>query len=345
MRKPNKIRYLNALQHIESEEIPFFEPGPDPVVVGRILGCETPMCTSVELPADITVAYSKILCNDMILFADVWKLGRKTKKDEYGREQYYDGSIKTPADLRNIQDFDLANFRQRLEALLEAAEGTGMGIVYAPNVVPRITNIAVGYEDYYLAVYQRPEFVHELQKIIREQCLKEMELALSYPIDAVFVGINLCIKTGPILAASFREEFDYPFLREIVETVKSKRLPVGIHSDGDSTQLLPDFIEMGFDYFNPIEPCGSQDIYSIKERWGDRIALHGNIDVAGVLSQGTPDDVARDVIEHMERLAPGGGYIMASSHNITENVPLDNLYAMRDTVCNYRFAGPGGIKR
>ena len=61
-----------------------------------------------------------------------------------------------------------------------------------------------------------------------------------------------------------------------------------------------------------------------------------NIDLTGVLVNGTPEDVRRDVEEHIRRLAAGGGYICASSHNITEDVPLDNFYALRDAVHNYK---------
>ena len=108
--------------------------------------------------------------------------------------------------------------------------------------------------------------------------------------------------------------------------------------DGVIDSYINEFIEMGFDVIHPLEPCGGlQDIYDLKKRYGDRIALHGNIDVGGVLVFGTPEKVARDVEEHLDRLAVGGGYICGSSHDITEAVPVANFYAMRDTVQNYRL--------
>jgi uroporphyrinogen decarboxylase len=124
--------------------------------------------------------------------------------------------------------------------------------------------------------------------------------------------------------------------------IKCRKIPVSLHADGDVTSLLPDYIAMGIDVLNPVEPCGGrQDIYRLKEQFGDRLALHGNIDLSGVLVHGSPEEVRQDVEEHLRRLAAGGGYICASSHNITEAVPLENFYAMRDAVQVYRFRAGG----
>ena len=95
---------------------------------------------------------------------------------------------------------------------------------------------------------------------------------------------------------------------------------------------------MGVDILHPLEPCdGGQNIYEIKKQYGDRLTLHGNIDVAGILLNGTPEEIALDVNEHLKKLAVGGGYIMGSSHDIHAAVPLENFYAMRDTVDAYCF--------
>jgi uroporphyrinogen decarboxylase len=100
--------------------------------------------------------------------------------------------------------------------------------------------------------------------------------------------------------------------------------------------LIPDFIDMGVDVLNPIDPSGSvQDIYEIKSKYGDRITLSGNINIDTILKDGSPEEVSEDVIEHMERLGKGGGYIVSSSHNLHELIPVENFYAMRDAVMEF----------
>jgi uroporphyrinogen decarboxylase len=196
---------------------------------------------------------------------------------------------------------------------------------------------AMGYQDYYTCLYDDPAFIHEFQGIVAGFCLRELEMALRYPVDAVQVSAVFCSSTGPLLSREMIEEFEYPSLRQRIGIIRERGRVVSLHADGNFSAFVPDFIDMGVDVINPVEPChGAQDIYALKAQYGDRIAWHGNIDLAGVLVHGSPEDVARDVAEHIVRLAPGGGYIVASSHNITEAVPLANFLAMRDAVHQYR---------
>jgi uroporphyrinogen-III decarboxylase len=335
---PQKNRYLNAIKRFESEEISFQEDEIEISVASKILGRHLPMVRPYELPAKDYVELNQKCGNDMVYLNNVWELGRRNIVDSEGRKHYVDGTMKTPADMKQIDYPDLGRIRKSIEDILEAIEGTGLGCKYTASQTPFIVTTAVGYQDYYMCLINNPEFIHEFQKRVNEFCLAELELALSYPIDIIQVSAVFCDKNGSIMSRAMIEEFEYPSLKERVKIVKDKGLPVSLHADGNFTSFISDFIEMGIDVLNPIEPCdGKQDIYKIKERYGNKITLHGNIDLSGVLVYGTPSDVEKDVIKHMERLAIGGGYVCASSHNITEAVPLENFYAMRDTVLNYRF--------
>lgn len=345
MRAPKKSRYLSAARRIESEEISFQEDEIEVSVASKILNRPLPMVRSYELPAKDYVELNKRCGNDMVFLNNVWELGRKNIIDSEGRKQYVDGTMKTPADLKQIAYPDLGRIRKNIEDTLEAIEGTGLGFIYTANQTPFIVTTAVGYQDYYMYLITNPGFIHEFQKRVNDFCLAELDLALSYPIDIVSVSAVFCSKNGPVFSRQMIEEFEYPSLRERIKKIKDKGLPVSIHVDGNFTSFIPDFIELGIDVLNPIEPCdGKQDIYKIKEMYGDKIALHGNIDLSGVLTYGTPQEVEKDVVEHIERLAAGGGYICASSHNITEAVPLENFYAMRDAVLNYKFKTTCGRK-
>lgn len=336
MRLSDKNRYLDAVRHIESEEVSFQEEEIEITVAEKILGRSLPMVRSYELPAKDCVELNLRCGNDMVFLGNVWELGRKIVTDSKGRKQYVDGTIKTAKEISKIRYPDLGFIRRRIEEMLEAIEGTGLGLMYTANQTPFIVTTAVGYQDYYTYMITNPEFIHEFQKRINDFCLQELELALSYPVDLIQVGAVICSKEGPMFSRQMIEEFEYPSLRERIKMIKNKGLPVSIHADGNCTALIKDFIEMGIDILNPIEPCGGkQDIYKIKEMYGDKIALHGNIDLSGVLALGTPEEIKEDVVEHIRRLAVGGGYICASSHNITEIIPLENFYAMRDAVLNY----------
>jgi len=337
MRAPDKHRYLNAVRHIETTEIPFQEDEIETTVAAKILGKKLPMVRPYELPVEDYVEVNLRAGNDLVYLGHVWELGRKNYIDAEGRKHYVDGVMKTRDALRDVWYPDLGEYERDIAGVLAAIDGTGLGFKYTATQAPFLVTTAVGYQDYYMALYDDPQFIRDFQALLEEFCLRELEMALTYPIDVIQVSFIAFAKAGLMMSREHVEEFELPSLRRRVKMIKDAGKPVSLHIDGNFTEMMPELIALGIDVVNPVEPCeGLQDIYALKAQYGDRMAFHGNIDLAGVLVYGTPEEVTQDTTEHLERLSPGGGYIAASSHNITEAVPLENFYAMRDAVQQYR---------
>ena len=85
---------------------------------------------------------------------------------------------------------------------------------------------------------------------------------------------------------------------------------------------------------HPVQP-NCNDIYALNDEYGGKMTFFGNIDLAGVLCFGTPKEVIEDTKNHIDRLAPGGGYVVCSSHSITNGVPFENYMAMIKTAQTY----------
>jgi len=106
------------------------------------------------------------------------------------------------------------------------------------------------------------------------------------------------------------------------------------HSDGNVRPLIPDFLEMGVDILNPIhiraknmEPAG------LKRDFGrDLVFWGGGVDTQGILPHGTMREVKDDVKRNIEALAPGGGYVFNTIHNIQADVPPVNIIAMWEAL-------------
>jgi len=339
MRVPNKQRVLNAIKHIEQEEIPFLEIDPDMDLVNRILDTKFPLnLHSFELEARDNVALNLKMGNDLVYFSHVWHLGRIEKEDEFGRLHYSDGFMKTPEHLKDIVYPDIDDLKRKLDEHCKAVEGTGLGIMYGSQTAAFTVMSAMGYQDYLLGTIIQPELLLDFTKRLHDYNLKEMEILMQYPIDIVKVASGLVIKTGPMVSYEQLEEFELQFIREQAQLVKSKNLPLYFHIDGKIDKLIPQFIEMGVDILNPVDPCGdTQDIFDLKKRFGKEITFSGNIDIGEVLLNGTPEEVKANVIKHMETLAIGGGYIVSSSHNLHELISVENFYAMRDAVHEFKF--------
>jgi uroporphyrinogen decarboxylase len=107
------------------------------------------------------------------------------------------------------------------------------------------------------------------------------------------------------------------------------------HSDGAMYDLIPDLIEIGMDILNPVQITG-KSLGTVKKEFGSDISLWGGgCDTQRVLPFGTPEEVRIDVKQRIEHLAPGGGFIFCTVHNIQADVPPENMIAMYETLRMY----------
>ncbi len=120
-----------------------------------------------------------------------------------------------------------------------------------------------------------------------------------------------------------------PHLERIFRFGRQRDVWVAYHSCGSIRDIIPDLIDIGLDVLNPIQcRCPGMDPYELKKEFGDSIAFMGGIDTQYLLPNGTADDVRREVGSMLDCVADGGGYILAASHSIPPETPLDNIFAM-----------------
>ena len=110
------------------------------------------------------------------------------------------------------------------------------------------------------------------------------------------------------------------------------------HCCGAAKSLIPDFIDIGVDALNPVQVSSTgMDTAELKARFGGQISFWGAIDTSRVLPTGSPAEVRAEVRRRIRDLGPGGGYVVASVHNIQEDVPPDNILAMADAAFEMRL--------
>ena len=328
MRNPDRNRYLNAVSHVKQQEIPFVELEVDFTVVRGVLGREVPPLSSYELSAPTYVEFLKRVGMDMAYIQVPWRLARRSIVDPEGRKVYQEGLITVETDLVNIALPATDAVERRIEEVLKALEPTRIGTIYGLEIPSLLVNKAINYKDYFIYLYEHSQFIKDLQKRIDEYVSAVADVALSYPIDVIRLDSILCMNIGPMISIEMMEEFNFPWLEKYSRLARDHGRVVCLHSDGNVTSLMERFVQIGIDVLHPIEVCPGQDIYALKAQYGNRIALHGNIDVGGVLAHGTEDEVRLDVQKHIRRLGRGGGYICGSSHNIHEGVSTANFLAM-----------------
>ena len=122
-----------------------------------------------------------------------------------------------------------------------------------------------------------------------------------------------------------------PGLRNYTIRPKNAGKAVFIHSCGKVQSLFPELIELGLDVFNPFQP-EVMDPYEIKKQYGSQLCFYGGVSVQKLLPYGTPGEIRTEVKRLMEEVGRGGGFIVAPSHDMPGDIPLENLLAFIDTV-------------
>jgi len=114
--------------------------------------------------------------------------------------------------------------------------------------------------------------------------------------------------------------------------------PFYVHSDGAIYDIIPDFLEIGVDILNPIQlTAKGMDAGKLKREYGKDLTFWGGgVDTQHVLPGGTPPQVKSNVAERIRQLAPGGGFIFGTVHNIQDDVPIENFAAMLESFKRLR---------
>ena len=108
-----------------------------------------------------------------------------------------------------------------------------------------------------------------------------------------------------------------------------------MHSDGHIKPLLDLVINTGINAYHPVERAAGMDLKTIKETYGSRLCLMGNVDNKTTLVTGSVEDVIAETKECIKVAGPGGGYILASDHSIKDDMPNENIFAMFETGRKY----------
>ena len=340
---PDKRRFLTVLEGGIPDRVPNYEVLIMPGVASAILGREVPDTLNGDMSAEDYIELAHKIGQDFIglsFFAYPYMRmqGNVLAFPDYANGYGATTREEVAAMVSPDQVFErivVGELGPKLEAYARAVEGTDIGLFALTGMLfQTIYQFIVGFEEFMVDLYTDRGFIEELLDVSAEFHRKIVEFVCQYPIDMLYMGDDVAFKSGLMVRPELFLELWQERYRYAIQPARDKGIPMIFHSDGTLYELIDTVIDMGFLGLNPIEPYG-MDIYEVKERWGDRITLIGNMDIAGPLAFGTPEEVVADTKEHLERLMPYGRYIAASSHSIMDNVPVENYWAMIETVHEY----------
>jgi len=331
-----KERLLTALRRGTPDRIPVFEWFIDDAVAQVLCGTSDPIDVVEHLDLDavnIRADYAKNWIDDTT-YVDEWGIERKLTGD------VLPAVMKSPIPNIAAQSgftFPALDAPQRFKTLERALEkyGDHRGIVL--NLRDGFSDMRdlLGYENALVTILTDKGHYNDLMKRVVEYNVALAALAVKrYGIQIVGTTDDVATARGVIIKPKVYTEMIFPHFKEVMQGYKSLGLVTIKHSDGDIRPYLDQWLEAGIDCLDPIDPGGGLDMGEMKEKYGNRICLKGNIDCTGHLCDGTPEQVAEEVRSCIEK---GGrnGLIVSSSNTIHRGVRPENFRAMLDAVRRY----------
>lgn len=156
-----------------------------------------------------------------------------------------------------------------------------------------------------------------------------------FDLDWLWTGDDVGSQQAMIMSPDCWREMIKPSLKKVFEVGKKHNLLLAYHSCGSIRPIIPDLIEIGLDVLNPIQGnCPGMDPYELKKEFGKDLAFMGGVDTQDFLPNASVDEVYDGTSRLIEAMiAEGGGYIMAASHTVPPETPVENIFAM------YKAAG------
>ncbi|RKY03112.1 hypothetical protein DRP77_06875 [Candidatus Poribacteria bacterium] len=324
-------RMMTALSRREPDMVPVWELIINRPVIEALFGDISYFDFVERMDLDgVTVFEDNLVVKwfDSQTYQDEWGIVWRIEP-ETGIPYRIDGPIKSEKDLDNYTppDPDADHRLKTLEEAVRRFKGE-KAIVFLGHDAFEFSHYLYGMENLLVAYITNPEFVHRLARVVIDYKKRVMERAIEMGADIVMTGDDYADRRGPIMSPDHFREFVLPYLKEMVDLAKSKGVPFIKHTDGNIWPIIDMIVDTGIDGLDPLEPIAGMDIGRVKELYGDRIAVVGNVDCGELLSRGTVEEVVEAVKETIAKASPGGGHILASSNSIHPAVKPENYKAM-----------------
>ncbi len=242
-------------------------------------------------------------------------------------------SISTPPNLSLV---GLDELRERAKSLRESTDRAIIGL-FGGNVV-EIPQFLCRIDNFLWLMGAEPETVDRLLDRLVEIHLKNLASylgAVGPYIDIILFGDDMGMQSGPQFSPEMYRRYFKPRHQLLWNRAKELAdVKVMLHCCGGIKPLLADMIDAGLDTSNPVQTsCVGMDFRGLKRDFGPSLCLWGGgCDTQSILPGASPEEIRRHVLERLEILAPGGGFIFQQVHNIMADVPPENVVAMFEAV-------------
>jgi uroporphyrinogen decarboxylase len=193
----------------------------------------------------------------------------------------------------------------------------------------------VGLEKLLLDLLLEPAYLHPLLDKIMEINLQTGKELIRAGADIIWAGDDFGTQQSMIMDPDLWRTIFKPRIKYMFEEFRKVNPDIKIawHSCGSILPIIPDFIEIGLDVLNPLQPMANgMEPAFLKNEYGKDLSFFGAICVQDLLPNKSPREIKWEVKRRIDILGKNGGFIVAPAHNIQDDTPVENVLAFFEAV-------------
>lgn len=190
-----------------------------------------------------------------------------------------------------------------------------------------------GFENALADMLLEPDFYKELTEKITALYLDMLRECADVPADAYLFGDDWGEQRGVIMGAETWRRFIKPCWEKIYREVHRQGKVAIQHSCGSIAEIYDDLIEIGMDCHESVQPeAAGMAPDRLKRDFGSRLSFWGCLGTQGLLQNGTPEEIRREIFHLRDLFREDGGYVLAPAKPLSDGMPLENAVAVVETL-------------
>ncbi|MFC1509823.1 hypothetical protein ACFL60_09125, partial [Candidatus Omnitrophota bacterium] len=182
----------------------------------------------------------------------------------------------------------------------------------------------LGFENLCMMFIDDPLFIREMIDFWQDFVSRLLEKVLPVlTIDYIHISEDMAYKAKAMISPDMTREFLKPSYCRWNEIIRAHNCPLyKMDSDGYIGELIPIWIESGFDSCDPIEVAAGNDINEFRKMFGNKIAYSGGVDKRAIAHGGR---IIRDELSRIEPVVKDGGFIPGCDHGVPSDIGLNQF--------------------
>ena len=186
-----------------------------------------------------------------------------------------------------------------------------------------------GMLEFVYRIADEPDEVKAQARRMADAAIEHNKKMMDAGIESFILCSDYCFNAGPFLSPDMFAEFVQPYLYDIIAAIRADGGYAIKHTDGNIMPIIDQLVECNPHALHSLDPMAGVDIKEVKEKYGNRIALCGNVHCAH-LQTGTDEQVLESCRYAMESAKPGGGYIFCTSNIPFRGMPVERYQMVLD---------------